>query len=1084
VLSDVLRPADQVPAFEVRLLGPVQAVRAGKQLALGGPMQRAILAMLLVEAGRVVPAGRMIEQLWRGRPPGGASITLRAYVSRLRRVLEPEALLSAQADGYILSLAPQQLDSAEFERLAGAGQAAASAGMAAMAADRFGQALRLWRGEAFAGVAEADMLMLAARRLEELRLTALEGRVDAELALNRHGELVGELEQLVARYPVRERFWCQLVLALYWGGRQSDALAACRRARAMLSHELGLEPGPELDSLEDAVLRHEVPRPPAPLRHNLPAALTSFLGRGPDIAAVSLMLARARMVTLTGPGGVGKTRLAIESATRMVEDYRDGVWMADLAGIARPDLVAVQVMAALGVRQSGDVPVLEALRFRLRGADLLLVLDNCEHMLEACAELAAELLRAAPQLRVLTTSRETLGIPGEVAFPVPPLKVPPEGAGEQALADSPAVRLFLERAPAARSRVAEPMEMVARICRSLDGLPLAIELAAARASVLSVPEIQARLADRFRFLAYRRPVPGSRHQALKAAIDWSYELLSETEARVFRELSVFAGSFSLAQVAAVCCDADEAAALDLVDRLTAKSMVVTETAAGVTRYRLLETLRQYAAELLADSGEARLVRKRHAVVFADVARRQPSDTVLAREQDNFRAALDWSLGSNAGLGDATGPQLALALGEFWRGHGYFQEAQHWLERALDTHIADARLRAWLHWLLGAVRYQSGDLDRARALLAAGSLLASAAGEEALRARIQVLLAEIGFLQGATGGAALAEIENAAAILESEGDLFGLAEAWVNVSLVRLNVGDVIGSQHAAEQASRVAKASGNRYVELVASDMLIGNFGELPVPVDVAIGRAEQLLQMAAGEPWAEVHGMDGLAFLYACAGRLTDARALITRTRSVYMQSGDKLFWAGAAPAAGKIEMMAGNYAAAEELLAEARDVLQAMGERGFLSGVMALLAETTSAQGRFSEALRLTEETETIADSGDVSAQIQWRATRAKVLARLGQPSAASQLASEALALVSATSFRFMLADVLSARADIAGLAGELNEAEASLRAALRIYEEGMVVTLAERARAALARLTAQTSRSGPGSLEHIEDLGPSIN
>ncbi len=343
-------------------------------------------------------------------------------------------------------------------------------------------------------------------------------------------------------------------------------------------------------------------------------------------------------------------------------------------GITGPELVPSLVMETLGVRQGGDVPVMEALRYRLRSAELLLIVDNCEHLLGACAELAAGLLASSPGLRVLATSREPLGVPGEVVYVVPPLPVPDDLSDSVVIADAPAVRLFLERAAAARAggaAAAGPVPVVARICRELDGLPLAIELAAARTSVLSVEEIETHLADKFAFLAYRRPAADARHQALRAAISWSYDLLAAQEARVFRELSVFAGGFGLETVAAVCCGGDEAAALDMIDGLTAKSLVVAEAAVGGTRYRLLETIRQFAASLLAEAGEAGQAWRRHAEVFLDLAEREHGLAVLAREHDNF--ARPSTVRSRA----------AERLGRGWPGHwaasgwlgGFFRKAR-------------------------------------------------------------------------------------------------------------------------------------------------------------------------------------------------------------------------------------------------------------------------------------------------------------------------------------------------------------------------------------------------------------------------
>ena len=363
--------------FEIRLLGPVRAIRLGRETALGGPRKRAVLALLVLEAGRVVPAGRLTEELWRDSPPPGASVTLRSYVSRLRAALGTDAVLDGRGGGYMITVQADDVDARRFERLVAAGQAALDGGQAAAAAGRFIAALGLWRGRALADVCDVEALALESARLEELRLAAVEGRIEADIALGRHAQVTGELERLVAEHPVRERLWRLLVLALYRDERQADALAAYRRARRMLAAELGLEPGEELRRLEQAVLRQEVPEASLSSRHNLPAPLTSFLGRDHDLARLERLLGEARLITLTGPGGAGKTRLAVEAGTRAVGRFPDGVWMAELAGIADPGLAGAQVMEALGVRQDSDMPVMEALRYRLRSAELLLMLDNC-----------------------------------------------------------------------------------------------------------------------------------------------------------------------------------------------------------------------------------------------------------------------------------------------------------------------------------------------------------------------------------------------------------------------------------------------------------------------------------------------------------------------------------------------------------------------------------------------------------------------------------------------------------------------------------------------------------------------------------
>jgi predicted ATPase/DNA-binding SARP family transcriptional activator len=1050
--------------FELRFLGPVQAVRAGREVLLGGPRQRAVLALLVLDAGRVVPAGRLVEEVWRGRPPLGAAKTLRSYVSRLRSVLGPEMAVVARGGGYCLSAGPGQLDVSRFERLVAEGRAVLGAGEAAAAGNRFREALALWRGPAFADVADVEPLAREGARLAELRLVAVEGRLEADLAVGLHAEVAGELEQLAGEHPLRERLWYLLMLALYRGGRQADALAAYRRARALLAGELGLEPGQELRDLERAVLRQQVP-PVAPGRQaqSLPAQLTSFVGREQELAVLGTLLGEARLVTLTGAGGAGKTRLAVELAAGVAGRFTDGVWLAELAGISDPGLVPAQVMEVLGVRQAGDMPVIEALGFRLRSAELLLVLDNCEHLLDACAGLAGVLLSGSPGLRVLATSREPLGVPGEAAFPVPPLALPAEGSGEAVIVDAPAVRLFLDRGATARpgtGLAGAPATVIGRICRELDGLPLAIELAAARTSTLSVEEVGAHLADKFAFLAYRRPVADPRHQALKAAIDWSYDLLPAAEQDVFRQLSVFAAGFGLEQVAQVCCGGDEAAAFDLVDRLASKSLAVAETAGGQTRYRLLETIRQYAAARLAETGHDGPARQRHAGAFLALAEREHDLAVLAREHGNFRAALSWSLSQDS----KTAQRLARALGGFWLARGFLHEGQDWLERALATGPADPRLHADLLRLLGVTLLQT-DLERAEATLSQGCQIATAAGFRAVPARIRVQLSKVHGQLGRPGPEPLRECEAAAAVLAAEDDLEGLAEAWVAIGSRRDDLGDLPAAIEAFERAASFAEASGNHLAELDAVSLLVWVYRALPVPADVAIISAERHLGTASGDPWAEAAILQPLALLYGYAGRFADARAAIARAQSAQTRCGAEIESALSSAQAGEIEMIAGDPAAAEPELRKGCDALRARGERGYLCSWLLSLAEAEYALGRAGEAYRLTEEAEAMATAGDLDAQARWRATRAKVLARRGQFTAARQLTGEAETLIAPTSWSHLQAGMLTAKAEVSKLAGAPTEAAVSLGKALRIYQDRRAVALADQTRTALASLSAES-------------------
>ncbi len=431
--------------------------------------------------------------------------------------------------------------------------------------------------------------------------------------------------------------------------------------------------------------------------HNLPIQLTSFIGRTREIGEVKRLLGAARLVTLTGSGGAGKTRLALQVAADVVEDYPDGVWLAEFAPIADPALVPKTVASALNVLEQLGRDMTETLVDALRSKTLMLVLDNCEHLLTACADLAGALLRACPQVRILATSREGLGVPGENFRRVPSLSLPDVRhlPPSEDLVLYEAVRLFVDRAiaPAPEFSVtSENASAVVQVCHRLDGIPLAIELAAARVKVLAVEQIATRLDDRFRLLIGGNRMVLPRHQTLRAAIDWSYQLLSETEQALFRRLSVFAGGWTLETAESVCAGGrvDAVAILDLLTSLVDKSLVLAETHRGEARYRLLETVRQYSLSRLLDSGEADDVRRRHRdwyVALAEQAwpeyfgpRSGQSLERLETEHDNLRAVLEWSRTEKDGAEAAL--RLAGALGEFWLMHGYWSEGRRWLEETL------------------------------------------------------------------------------------------------------------------------------------------------------------------------------------------------------------------------------------------------------------------------------------------------------------------------------------------------------------------------------------------------------------------
>jgi predicted ATPase/DNA-binding SARP family transcriptional activator len=712
-----------------RLLGPVEALRAGEQLPLGGPRQRALLALLLIERGRVVTTDSLADELWAMEPPDGAATTLRSYVSRLRLALGDAAMIHGSSVGYRIDAPPASIDQAVFEETIRAADDDLAQQRVRAARDGFRRALAMWRGRPYEGLSDDGALAAEADRLEELRLHALEERVAADIELGHAAELVDEVEALVRRHPYRERLWRSSMLALYHSGRQADALNAYHRAREMLDEQLGLEPSAEIQALEMAILRHEVPGASrATRRDNVPVALTTFVGRDSEIRDIHRLLADARILTLTGVGGVGKTRLAIEAARGAGPIAEDGVVFVDLAPVTEASGVIRAIARALETREHAGGRELDHVVDELRHSRTLLIMDNCEHLRDQVADVVGPILQSCPDTGVLATSRSPLGIAGEADYPVAPLT------------EGHSVSLLMDRMRSARQGAdfASEGEAATRICRDLDGLPLAIELAAARAKVLSPTEIAARLDDRFRFLVSWRRVASARHQTLRQAIDWSFELLSATDQELFTRLSTFAGGFTL-EAAAAFHDGDQGLALDSIDRLVDASLVVVQPAGPETRYRMLETVRQYAEARLDERGDARGARDMHAAYFRALAERAEPELStggqavwfarLDAEHDNLLAALAYV----ADVADAESLlSFTVSLTRFWYVRGYLGEGRDRLERALAASAgAPAALRRRGLTAAASICLLQGDYEAATRLAETSLVAARETGEDRL-----------------------------------------------------------------------------------------------------------------------------------------------------------------------------------------------------------------------------------------------------------------------------------------------------------------------------------------------------------------
>jgi predicted ATPase/DNA-binding SARP family transcriptional activator len=704
---------------QIGLLGPFEVRTDDGVLAdIPGARLRGLLAVLALEPGRVIPKSTLVDWIWGENPPAEAANALQRLVSRLRKAL-PGGLVEGLTDGYRLMVEPAAVDAVRFERLADRARTDQDPQRVRL----LREALALWRGAAMqdVGLQDSASFDAAVTRLEGLRLAAMEDRFDAEISLGHGGQLVTELTDLVAAHPLRERLVAALMRALVEGGRNTDALLVYQHTRESLADALGVDPSPELSALHVALLRGELGRREEDRKTNLRAELTSFVGKDADVAAVRELIAGHRLTTLIGPGGSGKTRLATETARTLLDDLPDGGWLVELAAIGADGDVAQAALAALGLRDAlfGEAPNAEPtdrLIAAIRERETLLILDNCEHVIESAAAFAHRVLGECRRLRILATSREPLGITGEALWRVVPLALPEGDAGPDEIESAPAVQLLRDRAGAVRGDLAvdaRTLTTMARVCRALDGMPLAIELAAARLRTMSIDQLATRLDDRFRLLTSGSRTALPRHKTLRAVIDWSWELLTDAERTVLRRLSVFSDGASLEAAERVCAAraveqsaAGQEQVLELLDALAEKSLLLIE-GDSAPRYRMIGTIKEYAGLRLAEAGESDLARHAHLAYFTELT--EAADPHLRRaeqlewlailgvEHDNIGSAMRAAI---AAADARAAMRLAASTGWYWWLSGHKAEGNELVTAAttIPGEVAD-EIRAMVFALI-------------------------------------------------------------------------------------------------------------------------------------------------------------------------------------------------------------------------------------------------------------------------------------------------------------------------------------------------------------------------------------------------
>ncbi|MET9276035.1 BTAD domain-containing putative transcriptional regulator [Kribbella sp. NPDC003557] len=906
------------------VLGPVTAwTDAGTPVVIQGLKVRALLADLLVHEGRPVPADRLIDDLWGSELPGNPSGTLSAKVSQLRRAFEDaepgsRSLVQSGPAGYSLAVSAASYDALRFGEL--------------LAAGALDEALALWRGPAYADFGDDAFTETAVARLTDLRLTALE---QADLP-------VVDLAALVKEHPLREGLRAAHMKALYRAGRQTEALESYDELRQLLLDDLGLDPGPELVTLQQSILTQELPH----ARNNLPAQMTELIGRSDALADISARLGTSRLVTLTGPGGVGKTRLALAAAAGVTDRFADGVVLVELAAVT-PDALSVTnsltdaVQAALDLRDTEDSPVVDRLASVM--GSRLLVLDNCEQIVDEVAALTDRLLAAAPGLRVLATSREPLGLAGEVVWSVPPLSVPPLSTGVDEVGECSAAQLFVTRAAAASrgfELTDETVADVAVLCRRLDGIPLALELAATRVRALGVRGLVTRLDDRFRLLATGHRGAAPRQQTLHAMIDWSWELLDPEEQTVLRRLAVHADDCTAEAAAAVCGEDD---VLDVLVRLVDRSLVVPVDGG---RFRLLESVAAYCVDKLTVTSELESSRQRHLSYYVSLAETARPGLfgdeqsrwleLLDDDSANFRTALDRAV--------ATGQldlaeRLVDALAWYWFLRGRYVEAM----RSLEAVPGSARAGVWRTGFMYLLGHPDAAAERDRWLDDADAMglwwIAHAASD-------------VGDLS-----ACLSMLDQALKSFEADGNRWGVAAVLAARAKHAHVRADLPALYDDACQSIGIFRSLGDRWGVLQATGWF-GAHAELVGDFDEA--ERLHLEGMEAAEEiglWPEVASAAGmLGWTAIRRGQFESARAYGERGLRLATEQGQRATQALA-------ELVLGFAARRTGALEEASSRLQALIDAArrqsesvlYLSIVLAELGFVRELQGRLDEALEL---------------------------------------------------------------------------------------------------------------------------------
>ncbi|MBI1742496.1 tetratricopeptide repeat protein [Candidatus Acetothermia bacterium] len=979
-----MQPADD-RTLKIQLFGRFELWREGISVPPGTwprAKTQALLKLLLYERGRVFSQDQLIDALFADLDPDKAAHNLHARLSELRRMLEPhlkkgtdsQFILNVGQQGYCFSKEVScWVDTETFQEQIEAAQEAERTGHWAEALASYKQAIDLYLGDYLAEDLYEEWTISPREHWRELYLVALGRLSECQARLGHYDQAIEQCKKVTQLSPGRESIYRQQMLYHFLAGEHSESFKAYQACVQALQEQLEVDPSPETKERYEQIVKGKVegvegiyPKPfvAIAVRHNLPSALTSFVGREKEIAEVKQLLSGSRLVTLTGVGGCGKTRLALRVAGDLVDEHQDGIWLVELATLTNPELVTHAVATVLGVREEPKRPLLGTLTDYLKPKQLLVILDNCEHLLTACAQLVETLLRQCPQLKILASSREGLNIGGELTYHVLSLSLP---AGQslpslEHLMQYDALRLFVERATFSQPefRLTEGSAAVAaQICQRLDGIPLAIELAAARVKVLTVEQIVARLDDRFRLLTGGSRTALPRQQTLQQAMDWSWEPLSEQERAVLRRLAVFAGGCTLEAAEAICSGQgiEKSEVLDLLTHLVEKSLAMVQASEGGARYRMLETTRLYGRDKLLEAGESEIVRSQHLNFFLQLAERAEPNFFgpdlkiwldrVAIEHDNIRSALEWSIISRDSLG--AGLQLAGLLWRFWAVRGHATEGRKWLEALLaQSDGLPASVRYFAFHTAGNLASDQGEHRRARDFYEKCLILCQEIGHRLMAAHMYNNLGNIADDEEDYDRAEPL-YEKALAEYREIGKAWNIATPLSNLGWIAQRKGIYHRAKSLYEESLVLCRQAGDK--ERIA--LVLNNLGSLAHDQTYydqakALYNEALTLRQEVGDKEGIASSLNNLGNLARRLGNYSQAKPLHEQALALGRELGSPLIKASAFHNLGIVAQCQADYRRARSWYEESLEISREMRNRQMISSAIEAFASVELAEGR----------------------------------------------------------------------------------------------------------------------------------------